>query len=448
MGVVSGRRPGKTIEPVTDIRSHVSLNEAESKDSAAQQKNSRQVLEECVDAYVAMDFGGRVCDWNQAASDMFGWTRDEAIGQLLTELVGVSTEQRDWVLRDMRQYVESGRSPVVGGVTEPLMRRKSGGELAAEVAVTAIGAGPELTFHVFIRDMTDVAEMRAVQRGADAMFKAVFDNAPTGVAVVGLDGTFLRVNRALCRITGYHERDLTQLTFQDITYPDDLDKDLQEATRLMHGEIASYEMEKRYYAKDGHLIWVHLSGSMVYADDGQPLYFIAHINDISARKRDEEMLRTAATRDALTGVLNRGRFEEELARYRALARRHEYTDDAAVLMIDLDGLKKVNDQRGHTAGDDYIKSVAQVIGRRLRLSDTFARIGGDEFAALLPHTSASQAQHLAQTLADLVSTTCPGSISIGVAMLTSGNMDDVLERADKAMYQAKLRGGSGAYGPT
>lgn len=447
MGVVSGRRPASTISPVTDIRHHVGFISAESKDTVTQQEPSRQVLEECVDAYVAMDFGGRVYDWNQAASDMFGWTREEAGGQLLTELVGVSPEQREWVLRDMRQYVESGRSPVVGGVTEHRMRRKSGAELPTEVAVTAIGAGPQLTFHVFIRDMTDVSEMRAVQRGTDAMFKAVFDNAPTGVAVVGLDGSFLRVNSALCRITGYHEGDLTQLTFQDITYPDDLDKDLQEAARLMHGEIASYEMEKRYYAKDGHLIWVHLSGSMMYADDGQPLYFIAHIKDISARKRDEEMLRTAATRDTLTGVLNRGRFEEELARYRALARRHEYCDDAAVLMIDLDGLKKVNDQRGHTAGDEYIKTVAQVISRRLRLSDTFARIGGDEFAALLPHTSASQAQHLAQTLADLVSTTCLGSISIGVAMLSSGNLDHALERADKAMYQAKLRGGGGAYGP-
>ena len=83
------------------------------------------------------------------------------------------------------------------------------------------------------------------------MFKAVFDNAPTGVAVVGLDGSFLRVNSALCRITGYHEGDLTQLTFQDITYPDDLDKDLQEAARLMHGEIASYEMESATTPKTG-----------------------------------------------------------------------------------------------------------------------------------------------------------------------------------------------------
>ena len=230
--------------------------------------------------------------------------------------------------------------PVVGGVTEHLMRRKSGAELATEVAVTSIGAGPQLTFHVFIRDMTDVSEMRAVQRGADAMFKAVFDNAPTGVAVVGLDGSFLRVNRALCRITGYHERDLTQLTFQDITYPDDLDKDLQEATRLMHGEIASYEMEKRYYAKDGHLIWVHLSGSMVYADDGgrctsSPISTTSRRVNVTMKcceRRPPETTSPACS----TGDVSR----EDLARYRALARRHEYTDDAAVLMIDLDGLKR------------------------------------------------------------------------------------------------------------
>ena len=420
----------------------------QTKDSAVQQHQpSRQVLESAVDAYVAMDSGGRVYDWNQAAEAMFGWSRDESIGQLLTELVGVSAEQREWVLRDMGQYVESGQSPVVGKVTEHLMSRKNGTELPVEVAVSAIGSGAQLTFHVFIRDMTDLSEMRAARRGADAMFKVAFDSAPTGVAIVGLDGSFLRVNRELCRITGYHERELTQMTSQDITYPADPNKDLQEATRLTHGEIASYHPETRYYAKDGHLIWVNLSGSMMRDDDGQPLYFIAHIKDISARKRDEELLRTAATHDTLTGVLNRKRFEEELTRYIALARRHEYRDDAAVFMIDLDGLKRVNDQRGHMAGDEYIKAVAQVISRRLRLSDTFARIGGDEFAALLPHTSTAQARQLAQTLADLVTTTSPGSISIGVAMLTSGNLDDALERADKAMYQAKQQGGGHTYGP-
>ncbi|MGD9618538.1 MAG: PAS domain S-box protein [Mycolicibacterium sp.] len=407
---------------------------------------SREFLDTLVDAYWGLDADGRVLEWNQTAVQMFGWTREEAVGRLLTELV-VTPDQREWVLEDMRHYVEDGRSPVVGQLSTFTLCRKDGSELPAELIVNAIGSGAQLTFHAFVRDMTSLNEARAAQLGSEATFEAVFANAPIGIALVGLDGSFLRVNEALCTITGYSEPELSELTFQDITHPDDLDIDLNEATRLLHGEINSYQMDKRYYAKDGHLIWIHLSGSIVRDADGQPVHFIAHIEDISARKRDEELLRRQASRDTLTGVFNRGRFDEELARYRALSRRHGYEDDAAVFMIDVDGLKEVNDRNGHAAGDDYLKSVAATISRRLRLSDVFARIGGDEFAALLPHTSTAQAQKLARILVDQVEANSPGSVSIGIAMLGPGRLDDALERADQAMYYAKRAGKGSTFGP-
>lgn len=414
--------------------------------AATQRELSREVLDTSVDAYLGLDSEGRVLEWNRAAVRMFGWTREEAIGQLLTELV-ITDGQRDWVSQDMRRYVDTGKSPVVGQVSPFTLRRKDGSELPTELIVNAVGSGPELTFHAFVRDMTELAEARAVQFSADATFEAVFLNAPIGIALVGLDGSFARVNRALCAITGYSGDELAELTFQDITHPDDLDADVGEATRLLNGEIDSYQMDKRYYAKDGHLIWVHLSASIVHDADGQPLHFIAHIEDISARKRDEELLRRRATRDALTGVLNRSRFEEELARYEALVGRHGSQEEAAVLMIDLDGLKQVNDRAGHGAGDDYLKHVAQVISRRLRISDVFARIGGDEFAALLPHTSVDQAQQVARTLVDQVKSHTRGSVSVGIAMLARGQGENALGRADQAMYHAKRLGRGQAYGP-
>lgn len=217
--------------------------------------------------------------------------------------------------------------------------------------------------------------------------------------------------------------------------------DLHEAGRLLQGDITSYQMDKRYYAKDGHLIWVHLSASMAHDAEGQPLNFIAHIEDISARKRDEQLLRRQATHDTLTDVFNRGRFEEELALYAALSGSEGYDGEAAVLMIDLDGLKRINDQHGHAAGDDYIKSVAHTIRRRLSLSDVFARIGGDEFAALLPHTTSNQAHKLARTLVDEVRVHSRGSVSIGVSMIRPGQSGgDALQRADQAMYRAKQQG--------
>ena len=303
--------------------------------------------------------------------------------------------------------------------------------------------------HAALKQMTAErqASAPAAPSGMDATFAAAFANSPLGMAVVGLDGSFQRLNREFCRITGYPEHELMRLTFQDITHPDDLDIDLAEASRLLAGDIASYQMDKRYYSRDGHVIWVRLSVFVAYDDSGQPLAFISHIEDISARRRDEEILRRRATLDALTGVYNRSRFDEELAKYAAQASPHATADPAAVFMIDLDGLKQINDRHGHIAGDAYLKTVADTISRRLRLSDVVARIGGDEFAVLLPHTTVAHAQQLAQTLVDQVGALSPGGICIGIAMVTPDTVDDALERADQAMYRAKRSGGSDWCGP-
>ncbi|WP_284229522.1 sensor domain-containing diguanylate cyclase [Mycobacterium antarcticum] len=411
----------------------------------SEQELLRAVLDTSVDAYWGLDADGRVLEWNQAAVQMFGWTREEAVGRPLTELL-IAPEQREWVSQDMRDYVATGRSPVVGQISAFTFLRKDGTELRVELIVNAVGSDDALTFHAFARDVTVLSDARAAQRSSEATFEAVFANAPIGIALVDLNGSFQRVNRALCQITGYEEHELANLTFQDITHPDDLDTDLNEATRLLNGEITSYRMDKRYYAKDGHLIWIHLSGSLVRDLTGEPLHFIAHIEDISARKRDEELLTRRASLDPLTGLLNRSRFEEEMARYISLARRDGY-EEAAVFMIDLDGLKLVNDRDGHAAGDHYLKSVAETINRRMRLSDIFARIGGDEFAALLPHTSTAQAQKLAETLVDLVLAKCRARVSIGIGIVAPGQLDSALKCADQAMYRAKQQGGGRVCGP-
>ncbi|AFM20258.1 PAS domain S-box/diguanylate cyclase (GGDEF) domain-containing protein (plasmid) [Mycolicibacterium chubuense NBB4] len=275
-------------------------------------------------------------------------------------------------------------------------------------------------------------------------FEAAFTNAPVGIAVVGLDGSFRRANRTFCTITGYREDDLVTLTFQDITHPDDLDADVAQASRLLAGEIASYQMDKRYYSKNGHVVWIRLSVFLVHDTVGQPVNFVAHIEDISERRRDEELLKRQATRDALTGIFNRSQFEEELNRHIALAQNNPRADNTAVFMIDLDGLKQINDQHGHAAGDLYLKTVVDIISRQLRLSDVFARIGGDELAVLLPRTTHGQAHKLAQTLVDHVEAHSRGSICIGIAMVNRDTLDGVLERADQAMYRAKRMGGNTA----
>src|SRR4051812_1461686 len=123
------------------------------------------------------------------------------------------------------------------------------------------------------------------------LLHAVFEQSPFGMALVDPTGHFVRVNPALCALTGYSEDDLLERTFQDITHPDDLDADVGQARRLFAGEIDSYEMEKRYLRRSGEVVWVLLSGSVIRDEDGRPIVGLAQIQDITDRRTREQAIR-------------------------------------------------------------------------------------------------------------------------------------------------------------
>jgi PAS domain S-box-containing protein len=125
----------------------------------------------------------------------------------------------------------------------------------------------------------------------DLLFQSAFTHAAIGVALVGLDGRWLKVNAALCQIVGYPETDLLQTTFQDISHPEDLNADLQNLQRLLEGAIPAYQLEKRYFHKSGRVVWILLSVSLVRSHQGKPLFFISQVQDIDDRKKMEEELK-------------------------------------------------------------------------------------------------------------------------------------------------------------
>jgi PAS domain S-box-containing protein len=127
----------------------------------------------------------------------------------------------------------------------------------------------------------------------DVLFQNAFESAAIGMALVAPDGRWLRVNRSVCEITGYTEEELLQRSFQDLTHPEDLALDLQNVRRLLEREVPSYQMEKRYLHKDGSVVWVTLSVSVVFRGDGEPLFLMSQIQDITARKASEEKLAAA-----------------------------------------------------------------------------------------------------------------------------------------------------------
>ncbi len=127
----------------------------------------------------------------------------------------------------------------------------------------------------------------------DSLFQNAFEFAAIGMALVSTEGKWLRVNRAICEITGYSEAELLKRTFQEITHPDDLDLDLENVRKMLASEIKTYQMEKRYYHKDGSIVWVLLSVSLVRTESGEPLFFISQIQDVTRQKTSEQQLAKA-----------------------------------------------------------------------------------------------------------------------------------------------------------
>jgi PAS domain S-box-containing protein len=146
------------------------------------------------------------------------------------------------------------------------------------------------------QDVTELKQTEDALRVSEERFRTAFENAAIGMALVGLDGRYLRANSTLCELTGYTEPELRTKTFQDLTHPDDLEADLEQVQRLLAGEIGAFRMEKRYRRHDDSIFWARLSTSLVRDAHGAPLHFISLLEDITARKRAEEELRTAEVR--------------------------------------------------------------------------------------------------------------------------------------------------------
>jgi diguanylate cyclase (GGDEF)-like protein/PAS domain S-box-containing protein len=286
---------------------------------------------------------------------------------------------------------------------------------------------------------------------AEEPFRLAFEHAPIGIALVSPEGAFMRVNHALSDLLGYSEAELVTKTFQELTHPEDLDSDLEFVAQVLSGALRSYEMEKRYFHRDGHIVWALLSVSLVREPDGTPVHFISQIQDISERKQLEERLVFLADHDEMTGLANRRRYREEVERGVSFAER--YGHPAAMLLLDLDNFKDVNDSLGHHVGDRLLVGVGERLQTRLRRTDVLGRIGGDEFAALLPQAEPAQALRVAEEVLDAVTTAAyaldghvvSARASVGLALFRPGlqiDAEDLQIRADVAMYAAKREGGN------
>ncbi|MFA7679000.1 MAG: diguanylate cyclase [Pigmentiphaga sp.] len=287
-------------------------------------------------------------------------------------------------------------------------------------------------------------------QSSEALYRATFHQAAMGIAHIAPDGRILRANDKFCSMLGYCQNELFTHSIYDLS-----DRENHRAARkflkdrLSKSSLTfSPEIEKPYRRKDGSIVWVCEALGVVKDARGKPDFLVAVVQDITSRKDLEARLSHNALHDALTGLPNRVMFKDRLAQALESARRHNRL--TAVLYLDLDGFKDVNDSYGHPAGDELLQQVAMRLKNCVRAEDTVARFGGDEFGIVLAAISAerdgeSVANKIIAALAEpyvLERATVRVSASVGGAVYPRHGDDAValVSHADSAMYAAKHAG--------
>jgi diguanylate cyclase (GGDEF)-like protein/PAS domain S-box-containing protein len=404
------------------------------------------------DAMVAVDRTLKIVLYNHSAEEMLGWTAEEALGR--PPGLFVPKDQFDLVMEaiDLRPQATFEPGHLLCQQFEITVVRKNGQVFPVELSLSRLG-GMDADFFVMAiaRDITDRKKSEEALRNSETRFRSVFEHTAVGKALIHpADDRLLQVNAALCRMLGFTEAELLGRAVRDVLHPEDLRTPGPLLQDLREGRSDCVQFECRCLGQGGRPIWAHVTLSLVRDGRGDPLYYIAEAQDFTERKRFEAQLVYFANHDPLTGLHNRRRFREELERELAMAKR--YRSAGAVMLLDMDQFKDINDSLGHRAGDEVLTAVAGSLRERLRSTDVVARLGGDEFGILVPHADAEQAKELAHQTLQVVSkhaVTIGGqpsrvTASIGIALFPSDGqaVDDLLARADIALYHAKRTGPS------
>ena len=309
-------------------------------------------------------------------------------------------------------------------------------------------------------DITDRKRAGEVLRESEERFRRIFDEGPFGMILANPDSTIVRANRSFCELLGYSEQELADLNFIDLTYEEDRKKTKEFSEQLFSGRIPVYRLEKRYVKKDGAIVWVNITASAIHGKEGDVLYLLAIIQDLTESRKAADKIHLLHYYDGLTGLPNRTFHKELMKRSIEYARRHK--EIFALIYLGLDNFQRINDTLGYGIGDLLLKAVADRLTNSLRKSDLVARsddpetasvisrAGGDEFIVLAhdlnqAHNAARMSRRLLEELSapyDLSGHEVFVTASIGMALYPDDgtDVDDLLRNAEKAMRHAKGEG--------
>ncbi|MBU2549943.1 MAG: diguanylate cyclase [Proteobacteria bacterium] len=434
------RRSIGTVQDVTEIRqAQEALRVSEAR--------YRHLFHEAFDGIALADIEtGIIVDCNQALGDMVERDREEIVGQRQSTL----HPPDDRTDGDFTKAFDAHRGNREGQIIEERLLTRTGEIRFAEIKAKIVEIEGRRYLFGFFRDVTEMKKALDALKDSEERFRQLVENIREVFWMRdAATGGILYANPAYESIWGRSPEGLYQdpSSFLELVHEDDRDR-LQQAMDARERDNAPFAQEYRIVRPDGEVRWIWSRTYPVRNDEGHIIRWAGIAEDVTDKKRLEEKLLEMATTDFLTGARNRMSFtergDEEFARF------NRYGKPFSILMLDIDHFKEINDQYGHAAGDDVLRALSGLSRGLLRTSDAFGRLGGEEFAVLLPETRGDRALEAAERLrsgiADMkvradgheVSVT----VSVGVAWSLAGDPDmvSVLKKADQALYQAKRAG--------
>jgi diguanylate cyclase (GGDEF)-like protein/PAS domain S-box-containing protein len=424
-----------TVEDVTDLR------------ELQRKWGNRQLMLDAVltnssDLVIVVDLQGRLSFVSHAAQRMLGHDPQHWMGRDVFELLHPDDVGR--AAEAMSNTVTTG--PGVKEALELRVRHADGSWRDVEIVANNLSDDEHVGGLVITaRDISERLQAQASAAQASDRFEQAFDRAPIGMALIANDGRLLRVNEAMAQMVGRSIKELTGADLFSLAHPDDRETAVERALATLHRGDRE-PLEVRIVRGDGRIAWARITATVIRDDDGRAQHTIAHIEDVTDQRTLREQLERAAAHDALTGLLNRAGFAN---RFVEVARRDAH-GPGALLIIDLDGFKAVNDQHGHAAGDQLLELIARRLVDTVRVSDLVGRLGGDEFAIYQPDVvDVAMVVALGERVRSVLAApfridagTVSVSGSVGVAMLDGAvELTRALAAADAASYAAKRSGG-------
>ena len=406
----------------------------------------RAVVNSAMDAVIQMDSHGNIIGWSQHAQTIFGWCAEEALGRALHETI-IPTRYRERHVKGMHRFLTSGKGVILNTRVEVEGLHRDGHEMPIELAIASSHTTRGTEFCAYVRDITERKQVEAALRVAAIAF-----DAGDGILITDAQGTTLNANRSFTEITGYDGPSIigkSAFTFKSERNDKALLRQMWQALtsdRFWQGEVWNKRKSREDYPQ-----WVKVTAVANAA--GEVANYVVSISDISQRKSSEQTIHKLAFYDPLTELPNRRLLLDRVQQFMATSSRSQRY--GALLLIDLDHFKTLNDTLGHDMGDQMLLQVSLRVSACVRDGDTVARVGGDEFVVMLCDLdseidiAAAQAEGVGRKILAALShgygigeIEHHSSASMGATLFhgTDTTSEELLKQVDLALYRSKDSG--------